>query len=175
MESWVAKKRFPAQLIAVCGLVTDSKGKILLLHSKRGWEFPGGVVEFGESLLDALRREIREETGYTAEPTTMIGIFQNLYQKDGYGPLEGEILPPICNIAFLCTLSGGEASTSDESDMIRWVTKEEAREMVTYPTYDYRLEAMLSYHGEQFFSAYQFKGKPNEKIDYMEQRLKTKG
>ena len=46
------------------GCVTDLSNEVLLVKSPcRGWEFPGGVVETGESLTQALIREIQEESG----------------------------------------------------------------------------------------------------------------
>lgn len=166
MDNWLITKQLPAQFVAVSGLVRNDAGQILLLHSpKRGWEFPGGVAEPGESLLDALRREILEETGIHAEPTQLVGIYQNLAQKPGYGPLEGMTLPPIVNMSFLCRLVSGKANetVTDESDQVKWVSAQEARELVTYPTYDRRLKDMLEFDGNLKFSTYYFYGK--EKAD----------
>lgn len=152
-------------MIAVCGLVYNDEGKILVLHSaKRGWEFPGGVVEPGETMLDALQREIKEETGFLTEPDSFVGVFQNLAVKDGYGPLEGLKLPPITNMAFRCHITGGEAATSDESDQVRFVTEEEAKAMVTYPTYDHRLLAMLRMDKSTTFSSYHFDRQDDPKM-----------
>ena len=54
--------------VSAAGVVYKD-GKVLLIRSeRRGWEFPGGIVEQGETLLDGLKREIFEESGVTAEP-----------------------------------------------------------------------------------------------------------
>lgn len=57
----------PQHIVAVSGLISHPDGKILLIRGpRRGWEFPGGQVEEGENLIEALQREIQEESGVTA-------------------------------------------------------------------------------------------------------------
>ena len=61
-------KQLPVHFVSAAGVVYKD-GKVLLIRSeRRGWEFPGGIVEQGEALLDGLKREIFEESGVTAEP-----------------------------------------------------------------------------------------------------------
>ena len=60
--------------VSIAGLVCNDKNEILLLRSPhRGWEYPGGMVEPGEALQDALIREIKEETGVDVEITDIFG------------------------------------------------------------------------------------------------------
>ena len=94
MDKWVETKQLQLHFVSAAGLVYKD-GKVLLIRSaRRGWEFPGGVVEQGEAILDGLKREIREESGITAEPKFLAGIYQRLSMKEGYGPLEGMMIPP---------------------------------------------------------------------------------
>ena len=154
MDSWVETKQLQLHFVSAAGLVYKD-GKVLLIRSaRRGWEFPGGVVEQGEEILDSLKREIYEESGIIAEPRFLAGIYQRLTMKPGYGPLEGMMIPPTVNLVFICTYADGEACISDESVEAGWFTPDQAREMVTAPHFKKALTAMLEYDGKVLFSAF---------------------
>ena len=118
--------------VSVAGLVSNDKGEILLINSpRRGWEYPGGMVEPGETFQDALIREINEEAGVDVEITGFIGLCKNV-EKD------------VVNIDFSCRYLSGELTTSSESYEVMWVKKEDALDMVTFPLTRKRLQNMLS-------------------------------
>ena len=122
----------PTHKVSVAGLVTNEEGKILLVNSPwRGWEYPGGLIEPGETFQEALHREIREEAGVEVEITGFVGICKNV-EKD------------IVNIDFTCRYVGGELTTSEESTEVIWATPEEAFHMITFPLTKKRLQQMLS-------------------------------
>ncbi|MCR5566557.1 MAG: NUDIX domain-containing protein [Clostridiales bacterium] len=156
MDKWLENRELPCHLISACGLVHRDGLVLLIKNPRRGWEIPGGTVEQGETVTDALRREIREESGICCEPDRLAGIYQNLVAKDGYGPLEGMTIPPIVSLAFICRYTGGEAAVSGESEDVRWVTPEEAAGMVTHPLYAKRLADMLKADGSIVFSSYEY-------------------
>ena len=156
MDKWVEIRELPYHLLSACGLVRKDGLVLLVRNPRRGWEMPGGTVEQGETVTDALRREIREESGIRCEPERLTGIYQNLIVKDGYGPLEGMTIPPIVNLAFLCRYMDGEVSVSEETEDVRWVTPEEAARMVTHPLYAKRLADMLKADGSVVFSSYEY-------------------
>ena len=110
MDKWLESRELPYHLVSACGLVRRDGFVLLIRNQRRGWELPGGTVEQGETITEALRREILEESGIQCEPERLTGIYQNLAVKDGYGPLEGMKIPPIFNFAFLIRYTGGEAA-----------------------------------------------------------------
>lgn len=137
--------------VSVAGLVINDDGNILLIKSPwRGWEYPGGLIEPGETFQEALRREIREEAGVDVEITGFVGVCKNV-EKD------------IVNIDFTCRYTGGELTTSNESSEVVWVTPEEALQMVTFPLTKKRLVNMLS--GRKEATLFCFKREPFEVIE----------
>ena len=66
--------------LGVRGVVLDAEGKVFLIHHTyvTGWQLPGGGVEAGETVLDALKRELMEEgrIEVVAEPV-LHGLFFN--------------------------------------------------------------------------------------------------
>lgn len=119
-------------LVSVAALVTNENEEILLVKSPwRGWEYPGGLIEPGETFQEALHREVREESGVEIEITGFVGICKNI-EKD------------IVNIDFTARYVGGELRTSEESTEVIWASEEQALEMITFPLTQKRLRNMLS-------------------------------
>jgi 8-oxo-dGTP diphosphatase len=71
----------PTRIACVGALVTDERGRLLLVRrgtdpGKGLWSVPGGRVEPGESAVEAVVRELREETGLLVEPTGVAGVVE---------------------------------------------------------------------------------------------------
>ena len=137
--------------VSVAALVTNDEGKILLVNSPwRGWEYPGGLIEPGETFRQALHREVREEAGVEIEITGFVGICKNV-GKD------------IVNIDFTAKYVGGELTTSEESTEVGWFTAEEAFQMITFPLTKKRLRNMLS--GDREAHLFCFRRDPFEVVE----------
>ena len=66
--TWLTQPTFT---VGVCAIVLNERDEILLLRHRfresAGWDLPGGFIERDEELEDAIRRELREETGYEVQ------------------------------------------------------------------------------------------------------------
>ncbi|HYL56840.1 MAG TPA: NUDIX domain-containing protein [Gemmatimonadales bacterium] len=75
--------------VGVGALIVDDQGRLFLARrgpqakNERGlWEFPGGAVERGERLADALRREIREEYGIEIEVGELLDVVDHILPEE---------------------------------------------------------------------------------------------
>ena len=100
-------------------LVTDDDGRILLQRraDSGNWSLPGGVMELGEGLPDAVVRETREETGFDVEVTGIVGIYTSPRHIIAYA--DGEVRQEFV-VVLTARLLGGELAVSDESKEVAW-------------------------------------------------------
>ena len=133
----------PKHIVAVSGLIRHPDGKILLIRSpRRGWEFPGGQVEEGETLIEALQREIQEEAGVTTSIGKLVGVYSNIKA------------PTKLMFGFLGDYVSGELTTSNESLETEWVARHSALQRISHPAIYDRMKDMLDFSGRVIYRVY---------------------
>ncbi|MEP6644409.1 MAG: NUDIX hydrolase [Acidobacteriaceae bacterium] len=121
------RREYPDAPIAGVGAIVIDHGRVLLI--KRGgpplqgeWSIPGGAMELGETVREAVVREVFEETGLVVEAVELLGVFDRVV-KDG----QGKILYHYVLVDFLCRRVRGEVRASEDADDARWFSVEEVK------------------------------------------------
>ncbi len=107
------------------GALIFEEGRILLAERgkeplKGWWSLPGGIVETGEKLEDAMRREVREETGLEVEVMSMFEIFERMIPDDAGRTEYHYVL-----IDYLCKVVGGTLEAASDVSGAAWVSRSE--------------------------------------------------
>ena len=73
----MSDKKYPKVGVGV--MIQNEKGQVLLglrkgSHGEGEWNFPGGHLEFGETVFETARREVKEESGLDGDPFALISV-----------------------------------------------------------------------------------------------------
>jgi 8-oxo-dGTP diphosphatase len=122
----VVKRFYPSQPVVGVGAIIICDGKILL-EKRRGepgkgkWSVPGGLVELGETTLEAVIREVKEETGLDVAEPELIDVVDNIVRDEN-----GEVKWHFVIIDYFVKIKGGELRAEDDAEELRWVPLAEA-------------------------------------------------
>ncbi|HJU41259.1 MAG TPA: NUDIX hydrolase [Vicinamibacterales bacterium] len=118
-------REYPAHPAVGVGAVIVRDGRALIVRRaheprKGEWSLPGGLVHLGESLGDAVRREVKEETGLDVELGPIIETFDRVHRDD-----QGRIRYHFVIIDFVCWPATGDAVAGSDAEAVAWVTASE--------------------------------------------------
>ncbi len=125
-------------------VVVNDDGKILLQRRRDNdrWALPGGVMDIGESIGQAIVREVREETGLDVEPDYIVGVYSDPGHVFAYD--DGEVRQQF-SICFACKILGGQLQASEESHEVGFFTAEKIEGLDVHPSIRQRIQHYLEH------------------------------
>lgn len=118
-------REYPEMPFIGVGAVIVQDDRVLLIRRGKApllgeWSLPGGVLECGEMLRDATKREALEETGLIVEIDDMLGVYERIIPGD-----DGRTRYHYVLIDFLCRPAGGEPKAGSDAAEVRWFSSDE--------------------------------------------------
>lgn len=114
-------REYPEHPRPSCHALVVQDGRVLLIRRAaeplRGyWGLPGGAVELGETVVEALRREVLEETGLEVEPERYLG-YRDAISRDE----DGRVRFHYVILFYSARPVGGEIHAGDDAAQVDWV------------------------------------------------------
>jgi 8-oxo-dGTP diphosphatase len=121
--------------VPLAGIVFNGSGQILVVKRRDSgrWEPPGGVLELDETLEDAAKREILEETGVRVSVGHLTGVYKNMALG-------------VVALVFKCRAVSGHPIPTAESEETQWMSPNAAMKLMT-PAFSIRIEDALGNTG----------------------------
>lgn len=114
-----AQSGYATPKVDVRGAVFRDDGHVLMVRETLDhgrWTLPGGWADVNQTPREACEREIHEESGYLARCTKLAACYDRTTQ--GHTPPHAFY---VYKLFFICELTGGEATTSDETSEVAWL------------------------------------------------------
>jgi 8-oxo-dGTP diphosphatase len=128
------RREYPERPVVGVGGVVIASGRTLLI--RRGnpplegeWSIPGGTLEIGETLLDAVRRELAEETGIEVRVGELIEAFERIFPDS-----EGQPKYHFVILDYLCEAIHGIARAGSDVTDVAWAAESELPKYSLTPT-----------------------------------------
>jgi ADP-ribose pyrophosphatase YjhB (NUDIX family) len=114
-------------IVTVGALVFDASGNVLMIRTHKWsnlWGIPGGKIKWGESSLDALRREIKEETDLDITDIQFVLVQDCIHSKEFYRDAHFVLLNYTCRC-----VGKPDVKLNDEAREFKWLTPAEAMKL----------------------------------------------
>jgi 8-oxo-dGTP pyrophosphatase MutT (NUDIX family) len=123
---------------AVTAVVRNDCGELLMIERADNgyWALPGGAQDFGESITDTIKREVREETGIDVEVIALSGIYSDPGHVIAYD--NGEVRQEF-SLCFHARPVSGMLSSDSEIRQVRWIMPDRLESLSIHPSMRLRI------------------------------------
>jgi 8-oxo-dGTP diphosphatase len=130
---------YPQYPMVGVGALIFREGRMLLIKrskepSKGMWSIPGGRLELGETIAEAVKREVLEECGVQIDIVRVLEVMDNILRDD-----DGKVSYHFVLIDLLANYLSGEPKAQSDAEECRWVTPAELTKLDMNP----RLRAVI--------------------------------
>ena len=121
----VENREYPERPVIAVGGVVVSAARVLLIRRAHPplegrWSIPGGILELGETIAQAIERELMEEAGLQVLPLELIEIYEKVLRLPNQPPQYHFVI-----LDYLCELKGGNAQAGSDVTEVAWSTEDE--------------------------------------------------
>ena len=122
------RKQYPKKPVVGVGAIILDEGKILLEKRKNApgkgkWSVPGGLVELGERIEQAVIREVKEETGLDVYEPRLVDVVNYVSLSE-----KGAVKYHFVIIDYLVTVKCGKPKAASDAEALKWVPFNEVEE-----------------------------------------------
>jgi mutator protein MutT len=124
----VLKRQYPKKPVVGVGAIILNGDKILLEKRKNApgkgkWSVPGGLVELGESMEQAVIREVKEETGLEVYEPRLVDVVNYISLGE-----RGAVIYHYVIVDYLVTVKSGKPKAASDAEDLKWIPFNEVEE-----------------------------------------------
>jgi ADP-ribose pyrophosphatase YjhB (NUDIX family) len=128
------QRKYPSYPLIGVGALIKKRDEIVIVKREKDpwkgfWSIPGGVLNVGEKLDDAVKREVKEETNLEVEVDRLLDAIDNIIWDAQGGVLYHYVL-----LDYLCQPIAGELKANTDVREVRWVKLQKLHKFLTTPT-----------------------------------------
>lgn len=138
-------------VVAVTAFILDESGHLLMIRRTDNdlYAIPGGAQEIGETIVQTVVREVREETGILVDVTGLIGVYSDPEHVIAFA--DGEVRQEF-SLCFRARPIRGELRTSSESKEVLWVEPARLDDLNIHPSIKLRIQHGFEHRTKPFYA-----------------------